>query len=86
MRRYMMNFSTKNMIKLRTDCLVIGSGVAGLQAARIVDPTIVRTIAMGIASHRPASDAVRHIARLARTHIIEAFKTMGMPEHSASNG
>lgn len=34
MRRYMMNFSTKNMIKLRTDCLVIGSGVAGLQAAR----------------------------------------------------
>lgn len=52
---------------------------AGLQAARIVDPTIVRTIAMGIASHRPASDAVRHIARVARMHIIEAFKTMGMP-------
>lgn len=59
---------------------------AGLQAARIVDPTILRTIAMGIASHRPASDAVRHIARLARTHIVEAFKTMGMPEDSAASG
>lgn len=58
----------------------------GLQAARIVDPTIVRNIAMGIASHRPASEAVRHIARLARMHIIEAFRTMGMPEDSASSG
>ena len=58
---------------------------AGLQAARIVDPSIVRTIAMGIASHRPASDAVRHIARLARMHIMEAFRTMGMPENPATN-
>lgn len=58
---------------------------AGLQAARIVDPTIVRIIAMGIASHRPASEAVRHIARLARMHIIEALKTMGMPEDPASS-
>ncbi|MES2631440.1 MAG: LysR substrate-binding domain-containing protein [Pseudomonadota bacterium] len=53
---------------------------AGLQASRIVEPTIARTIAMGIASHRPASDATRHIARHARMHIMEAFKTMGMPE------
>ena len=53
---------------------------AGLQAARIVDPCIVRTIAMGIASHRPASDATRHIARLARMHVMEAFETIGMPE------
>lgn len=56
---------------------------AGLQAARIVDPPIVRTIAMGVASHRPASDAVRHIARLARLLVMEAFKTMEMPEDSA---
>lgn len=34
MRRYMMNFSTKEMKKLSADCLVVGSGVAGLQAAR----------------------------------------------------
>ena len=59
---------------------------AGLQAARIVDPSIVRTIAMGVASHRPASDAVRHIARHARLHVMEAFKTMGMPEASALGG
>lgn len=59
---------------------------AGLQAARIVEPTIVRTIAMSIASHRPASDATRHIARHARLHIMEAFKTIGMPEHPASQG
>ncbi|WP_048440264.1 LysR substrate-binding domain-containing protein [Caenimonas sp. SL110] len=58
---------------------------AGLQASRIVEPTIVRTIAMGIASHRPASDATRHIARHARMHIIEAFKTMGMPEDSVAS-
>ena len=59
---------------------------AGLQAARIVDPAIERTIAIGIASHRPASDAVRHIARLARMQIIEVFKTMGMPEDALSEG
>lgn len=56
---------------------------AGLQAARIVDPSIVRTIAIAMASHRPASDATRHVARHARMHIMEAFKTMGMPEGSA---
>lgn len=59
---------------------------AGLQASRIVDPSIVRTIAMGIASHRPASDATRHIARHARMHIMEAFKTIGMPEDSTPEG
>jgi DNA-binding transcriptional LysR family regulator len=53
---------------------------AGLQASRIVDPSIVRTIALGIASHRPASDATRHIARHARMHVMEAFKTIGRPE------
>lgn len=59
---------------------------AGLQASRIVDPAIVRTIAMGIASHRPASDATRHIARHARMHVMEAFKTIGMPEDAAPEG
>ena len=49
---------------------------AGLQAARIVDPSIVRTIAMSIASHRPASEATRHIARHVRRLIMEAFRTM----------
>ena len=34
MQRYRMNFSTREMRKLRADCLVIGSGAAGLQAAR----------------------------------------------------
>lgn len=58
---------------------------AGLQAARIVDPSISRTIALGIASHRPATDATRHIARHARTHVIEAFKTIGLPADSTSN-
>jgi LysR family nitrogen assimilation transcriptional regulator len=53
---------------------------AGLQASRIVDPAILRTIAMGVASHRPASDATRHIARLARLQVMEAFKTIEMPE------
>jgi DNA-binding transcriptional LysR family regulator len=56
---------------------------AGVQAARIVDPSIVRTIAMSMASHRPASDATRHIARHARMHVMEAFKTIGMPEDFA---
>lgn len=56
---------------------------AGLQASRIVDPAIVRTIALGIASHRPASVATRHIARHARMHVMEAFKTIGMPEDAA---
>jgi len=56
---------------------------AGLQAARIVDPSIVRTIAIGMASHRPASEATRQVARHARTHIMEAFKTMGMPHGTA---
>lgn len=53
---------------------------AGLQASRIVEPSISRTIAMGIASHRPASDATRRIARHARIQVMEAFKTIGMPE------
>lgn len=56
---------------------------AGLQASRIVDPSIVRTIALGVASHRPASDATRHIARHARMQVMEAFKTIGMPEDAA---
>lgn len=55
---------------------------AGLQASRIVDPGIVRTIALGLASHRPASAAARHIARHARMHVMEAFKTIGRPEDS----
>ena len=58
---------------------------AGLQASRIVDPAIVRTIALGIASHRPASVATRHIARHARMHVMDAFKTMGMPEGAAAD-
>jgi LysR family transcriptional regulator, nitrogen assimilation regulatory protein len=53
---------------------------AGLQAARIVDPSIVRTIALSMASHRPASEATRHVARHARLHIMEAFRTMEMPD------
>ena len=56
---------------------------AGLQASRIIGPSIVRTIAMGIASHRPASEATRHIARLARMHVMDAFRTMAMPEDAA---
>lgn len=47
----------------------------GLQAARIVEPGIVRTIALGIASHRPASAATRLVARLTRLHIATAFRT-----------
>lgn len=58
----------------------------GLQASRIVDPSIVRTIAMGIASHRPASEATRHIARHARVHVMDAFKTIGLPEDAPSEG
>lgn len=57
---------------------------AGLQASRIVDPSIIRTIAMGIASHRPASEATRHIARHARLHVMDAFKTIGLPENSSA--
>lgn len=56
---------------------------AGLQASRIVDPPIARTIALGIASHRSASDATRHIARLARLEVMEAFKTIAMPDELA---
>lgn len=59
---------------------------AGLQASRIVDPSIVRTIAMGIASHRPAREATRHIARHARLHVMDAFKTIGLPEDSPAEG
>jgi LysR family nitrogen assimilation transcriptional regulator len=59
---------------------------AGLQASRIVGPSIVRTIAMGIASHRPASEATRHIARLARMHVMDAFKTMAMPGDTPPEG
>ncbi len=59
---------------------------AGLQASRIVDPSIVRTIAMGIASHRPASEATRHIARHARLHVTEVFKTIGLPEDALPEG
>ena len=33
MQRYMMNFSTKEMPVRQCECLVIGSGVAGLMAA-----------------------------------------------------
>lgn len=32
-RRYALNFNTKELRQMRTDCLVIGSGVAGLMAA-----------------------------------------------------
>lgn len=53
----------------------------GLQASRIVEPSIVRTIALGIASHRPASLATRQVARLARLHIEKAFKTMSLRSH-----
>lgn len=59
---------------------------AGLQASRIVDPSIVRTIAMGIASHRPASEATRHIARHARLHVTDVFKTIGLPEDAPTEG
>lgn len=59
---------------------------AGLQASRIVDPSIVRTIALSIASHRPASEATRLIARHARLHVMEAFQTIGMPEDLAADG
>lgn len=37
-----------------------------LQAARIVSPTIERTIALRISRHHPTSDATREIARLIR--------------------
>ena len=33
MQRYLMNFNTRNMETRRTECLVVGSGVAGLTAA-----------------------------------------------------
>jgi LysR family nitrogen assimilation transcriptional regulator len=56
---------------------------AGLQASRIIEPHIERTIALGIASHRPASDATRHIARHAKMHVVETFKTISMPAQSA---
>jgi LysR family transcriptional regulator, nitrogen assimilation regulatory protein len=52
---------------------------AGLQASRLVDPAIVRTIAIGIASHRPATAATRLVARLARQHLAQAFKTVLPP-------
>lgn len=51
----------------------------GLQASRIVEPGIVRTIALGIASHRPASAATRLVARLTRQHVVEAFRTTAPP-------
>lgn len=51
---------------------------AGLQASRIVEPTILRTIALSVASHRPASEATRLIARLTRKHLDIAFKTIGL--------
>ncbi|RYY55784.1 MAG: LysR family transcriptional regulator, partial [Comamonadaceae bacterium] len=59
---------------------------AGLQASRIVDPSITRTIALGVASHRPASDATRHIARQCRIHVMEAFRTIAMPGDAAADG
>lgn len=41
----------------------------GLQASKIVDPGIVRTVALGLASHRPASEATRVVSRLARSYL-----------------
>jgi DNA-binding transcriptional LysR family regulator len=46
----------------------------GLRAARIVSPGISRTIALGIAAHRPPSDAVRQVARIVRLSIEDTFK------------
>jgi LysR family transcriptional regulator, nitrogen assimilation regulatory protein len=49
---------------------------AGLQASRIVEPNIVRKIALSMASHRPATIATRLVARQTRLHVEEALKTM----------
>jgi LysR family nitrogen assimilation transcriptional regulator len=51
---------------------------AGLQAARIIDPVIVRKIALSVASHRPVSVATRLVARQTRLHIENAFKTISL--------
>ncbi len=47
----------------------------GLQASRIIEPSIVRKIALSLASNRPATDAARLIARRARVLVENLFET-----------
>jgi DNA-binding transcriptional LysR family regulator len=54
----------------------VGAGL--LQASRIVDPGLARTVTLGIASDRPASTATREVARLVRLIIEDAFSTMAL--------
>lgn len=46
-----------------------------LQAALIDEPDLVRTITLGITTVRPASAAVREVARIARTIVQGAFQS-----------
>lgn len=48
---------------------------AGVQASRIVAPGIVRTVALGVASHRPATEATRVVARLTRLHLESSLRS-----------
>lgn len=75
----------QTQVAARGDAYTIMAGHAasqrlgdGLQASRIVAPSIVRTIALSVASHRPASAATRLVAREAKKQVAEAFKTMGL--------
>lgn len=52
-----------------------------IQASHIVRPNIVRTIALGIASDRPASDATRLVARLAGQHVARTLASMSLRQH-----
>jgi hypothetical protein len=57
---------------------------AGLQASRIIEPNIVRKVALSIASHRPAGTATRLVARQTRLHVEDAFKTMPLSPRDAA--
>lgn len=52
---------------------------AGIQASRIVAPGIVRTVALCLASHRPATEATRVVARLARLHLENSLRSFSAP-------
>ena len=47
-----------------------------LQAARIVEPGVLRTIAIGISAHRPADAAKRLVAREIRRIVEQSFAAM----------
>ncbi|HEY4065811.1 MAG TPA: LysR family transcriptional regulator [Burkholderiaceae bacterium] len=57
----------------------VGSGL--LQASRIIDPSVARIVTLGITPRRPASPAVREVARIVRQIMEEAFSTMALSPH-----